>query len=83
MFEGSLYHIGIIVKDSDKALELSIIWAEFLASLGKLIKLSRYSSHLIRVLKSCIEDDNEYLNLLVVNPIIKEIRLNLVLCMAF
>jgi hypothetical protein len=76
MFEGSLYYIHIIVKDSDEALELSIIWAEFLASLSELIELSRCSSNLIRVPKSHIKDTNEYLNLLEVNHVGKDIMLN-------
>jgi hypothetical protein len=80
MFEGSLHRIGIVVKDSNEMLELSIIWAEFLASLSELIELGRCSSNLIRVPKSHIQDANEYLNLLEVNPISKDIRLNLVLC---
>jgi hypothetical protein len=56
IFEGSLYCIGIVVKDSDEVLELSIIWAKFLTFLSKLIELSRCSSNWIRVPKSYIKD---------------------------
>jgi hypothetical protein len=83
MFEGSLLHIGIIVQDSYKVLKLSIVLAEFLASMSKLIELHRCTSNLIRIPKSSIEDTNKFFNILEVNPISKDIRLNLVLCIAF
>jgi hypothetical protein len=83
MFEGSLLNIGIIAQDSHKVLELSIVLAEFLASLSELIEVYRYTSTFIRVPKSRVKDANTFFNILEVNPISKDIMLNLVLDIAF
>jgi hypothetical protein len=83
MFEGGLLHIGIIAQDSHEALELSIVVAEILASLSELIEVHRCTSTLIRVPKSSVENTNEFFNILKVNPIGKDIMLNLVLDIAF
>jgi hypothetical protein len=66
-----------------EVLELSIVLAEFLASISKLIKLHRCTSKLIRVPRSSIEDATEFFSILRINPISKDIRLNLVLYIAF
>jgi hypothetical protein len=83
IFEGGLLHIGVIVQDSHEALELSIVLAEFLTSMSKLMELHRCTSNLIRVPRSSVKDANEFFNILRVNPVSKDIRLNLVLCIAF
>jgi hypothetical protein len=64
-------------------LELSIVLAEFLASISKLIELHRCISNLIRIPRSSIEDATEFFSILRVNPIGKDIRLNLVLYITY
>jgi hypothetical protein len=48
-FVGSLVHISVIVQDGYMVLRCSIVLTEFIISLSELVKLSRCSSHLVRV----------------------------------
>jgi hypothetical protein len=64
-------------------LRCSIVLTEVIISLSELVKLSRCSSHLVRVTKSSLEDSDECLHIFEVDFIGKDIRLNLILHIAF
>jgi hypothetical protein len=61
-------------------LEFRIVLAEFLVSLGELVKFCRCSSYLVGISKGGFEDGDKCLYIIEFDFIGEDIRLDLVLC---
>jgi hypothetical protein len=82
-FEGSLLYNPTIVQDGYQALELYVVLAKLLISLSELVELRRSSSYLVRVTKGGLKNRDKCFHIFKVDFIREDVRLDLILCIAF